>query len=194
MSIGVDESDDAPDLSRFRRGRRGLDVESSLQERLGRRRGEDRVAARRRASICVEDVLSGLSRIGVELDTILEPPNQHLLRVQRDPQLGGAGDARGTDDALHGKRGVGRMARRVFDDIQAERRLDGGRAHLDDAAAETRWPSPRSPRARGRARAPRAVSWPSSTSRLKQRDARPLPSHALVRHWSGRATRACDDD
>ena len=93
-------------------------------------------------------MLSGLPRVGIELDTVLEPPDQHFVRVQRDPQLRAAA-SRGTDDALDGKGGVCRMLRRIFDDIQAERRLHTRGTHLEDPATEGARPSRRCLRAPG---------------------------------------------
>ena len=86
MPIGVREPRDSPDPPRFRCGGERLDVESPLQERL-RRRGRDDRLHLERGQDPVEHVLRGPPAVRVELDTILEPADEHLLGVKGDPDL-----------------------------------------------------------------------------------------------------------
>jgi hypothetical protein len=121
LLVRVGQPQHAPDSARLADGRDGLDVEPPLEERLGRQRGED-ATTRPDSQHSINEVLRRLARIGVELDAIVHPPDQDLLRVERDSKFEWPGRG-GTDDALDGESGMGSMTCGVLDDVQSKRRF-----------------------------------------------------------------------
>ena len=138
MAIDIDETHHAPEPVRLWRGRKRLDLESPFQKRLRRRRRHDRLTLRRRQQL-IEDALRAEARVGVQLDAIVEPADQHLLGVQGASHLHRwRRCSRCTACPLHGERGVRGVSCRVLDDVEAERRSHERGPHLDDATAEAR--------------------------------------------------------
>jgi len=129
-----------------------------------------------------------LPRVGIELDTIVEPADEHLLGMQRDADRRRGVAPTGVDLAMRGKRGKRGVRRSILCHVETEHCAHGRVSHLDDPSAE------RSGFCRdllehacafvlGEA----AISIPDVC--LKERDARALPAnrHRRVRGARGRA-------
>ena len=113
-----------------------LDVESTFQERprLVRMRRSARRACRPAARRAAPSARA--PRVGVELDPIVHVARRASRRCGAQSADAVQWRQRPDDRALHRERGVGRVARRILDEVESERGLHRRGTQLDDPSAE----------------------------------------------------------